>query len=258
MTGYVYIVSNPAYSENYVKIGRTDEPDVRQRIRALGSTSVPRPFEIVAVFACEDSGRLEEALHRVFEDKRVANNREFFQIDPKTIEFSRTLLSLTCTDLTKFFEVRRDEPLGTLEDAGGASTLKPSPDAKTGEKYGSTGRPPAGGDAKPVDVAPELHGALEVDTGPEGRLYRDQIDYPNDTGVTRQQRLDLGPGRIWQVALTIKVLMHGALAVDTRSKAKAVRGRARAFAREHESRLSDRAKSYIDDVVAHCDKVKLP
>ena len=129
MTGYVYIVSNPAMKDNYVKIGRTDRPNVSKRIRELAGSGVPANFEVVAVFGCEDAARLERTLHEVFDDKRVQDNREFFLLDPKTIEVARKLLSSTCMDLTEFFEAREHASAGGEPVHSGGLGERQPPDA---------------------------------------------------------------------------------------------------------------------------------
>lgn len=82
--GIVYVLSNPAMP-GIVKIGRSDQKDLKQRLRSLFNTSVPLPFKVE--FACyvekADTKNLEAALHSAFADKRVHEKREFF-------EFKRT------------------------------------------------------------------------------------------------------------------------------------------------------------------------
>ena len=46
-TGYVYILTNPSFKEDWVKIGMCSTP-VEQRVKQLDSTGVPLPFEIYA------------------------------------------------------------------------------------------------------------------------------------------------------------------------------------------------------------------
>lgn len=47
--GIVYVLSNPAMP-GIVKIGRSDQKDLKQRLRSLFNTSVPLPFKVE--FAC--------------------------------------------------------------------------------------------------------------------------------------------------------------------------------------------------------------
>ena len=45
--GYVYILTNPAFRENWVKIGKSSRP-VDVRSKELDNTAVPLPFQIYA------------------------------------------------------------------------------------------------------------------------------------------------------------------------------------------------------------------
>lgn len=79
--GIVYVLSNPAMP-GIVKIGRSDQKDLKQRLRSLFNTSVPLPFKVE--YACyvekSDTKGLEAALHSAFADKRVHEKREFFRV----------------------------------------------------------------------------------------------------------------------------------------------------------------------------------
>lgn len=45
--GYVYILTNPSFREDWVKIGKSSRP-VDVRSKELDNTAVPLPFEIFA------------------------------------------------------------------------------------------------------------------------------------------------------------------------------------------------------------------
>ena len=45
--GYVYILTNPSFREDWVKIGKSSRP-VNVRSKELDNTAVPLPFEIYA------------------------------------------------------------------------------------------------------------------------------------------------------------------------------------------------------------------
>ena len=79
MDEIVYILMNESM-QGYIKIGRTN--DLEQRIRSLDTTSVPLPFECFYACTVKDAGFVEKQLHEAFEDSRVRNNREFFEISP--------------------------------------------------------------------------------------------------------------------------------------------------------------------------------
>ena len=84
--GWVYVISQPGSED--VKIGTTRRLDPHERIKELGSASVPFKFNTHAVLFAEDAFALENKLHKYFNNKRVnkANVRkEFFHVDVKEV-----------------------------------------------------------------------------------------------------------------------------------------------------------------------------
>ncbi len=88
--GYVYVISNiGSFGENVYKIGMTRRLEPMDRVDELGSASVPFKFDVHAMIFSEDAPKLESALHRAFESKKVnmVNNRkEFFKVSLEEIE----------------------------------------------------------------------------------------------------------------------------------------------------------------------------
>lgn len=84
--GYVYILTNPSFKEDWIKIGKSSrEVDIRSK--ELDNTAVPLPFEIYATIKTLRYNELEKVIHRSidrFTDLRIRQNREFFNIDPET------------------------------------------------------------------------------------------------------------------------------------------------------------------------------
>lgn len=82
--GYVYIISNiGAFGENVYKIGMTRRLDPVERIDELGDASVPFDFDIHAMIFTDDAPKLESALHKAFENKKlnmINHRREFFAV----------------------------------------------------------------------------------------------------------------------------------------------------------------------------------
>ena len=80
--GYVYVISNRgAFGPDVVKIGMTRRLDPMDRVRELGSASVPFPFDVHALYFSDDAVTLESRLHDAFATRRLnhANlRREFF------------------------------------------------------------------------------------------------------------------------------------------------------------------------------------
>ena len=82
--GYVYILSNPSFKEDWVKIGKSSRP-VDIRSKELDNTAVPLPFEIYATLKTTKYNQVERQLHRMIDrltNLRIRQNREFFNVAP--------------------------------------------------------------------------------------------------------------------------------------------------------------------------------
>ncbi|MEG0810446.1 MAG: GIY-YIG nuclease family protein [Eubacterium sp.] len=106
--GSVYVISNlGAFGEKVFKVGMTRRLDPLDRIKELGSASVPFRFDVHSMIFSEDAVNLENKLHTLLSDKRVnkVNSRkEFFystideleelvnRIEP-TAAFKKTMLA---------------------------------------------------------------------------------------------------------------------------------------------------------------------
>lgn len=82
--GYVYILTNPSFREDWVKIGKSSRP-VNVRSKELDNTSVPLPFEIYATLKTKKYEAVEKLIHKTIDrlsDLRIRQNREFFNVQP--------------------------------------------------------------------------------------------------------------------------------------------------------------------------------
>ena len=83
--GYVYILVNPAFREDWVKIGKSSRP-VDVRSKELDNTAVPLPFEIFATIQTSKYNEVEKLVHKTIDrltDLRIRQNREFFNVAPQ-------------------------------------------------------------------------------------------------------------------------------------------------------------------------------
>ena len=83
--GYVYILTNPSFKEDWVKIGKSST-SVEQRVKQLDGTAVPLPFEIFATLRTSKYSEVEKVVHQTIDsltDLRIRQNREFFNITPQ-------------------------------------------------------------------------------------------------------------------------------------------------------------------------------
>lgn len=83
--GYVYILTNPSFKEDWVKIGKSARP-VDIRSKELDNTAVPLPFEIFATMKTCKYNEVEKLVHKTIDrltDLRIRQNREFFNVAPQ-------------------------------------------------------------------------------------------------------------------------------------------------------------------------------
>jgi hypothetical protein len=118
----VYVLTNPAMP-GIVKIGKTTQLEVEERMKQLYSTGVPVPFD--CAFACQvkDATEVEKALHFAFGNGRINPNREFFKIEPQRVIAVLKLLKVE--DITIQVEKTIESDV-TAADKQSAQNLKDS------------------------------------------------------------------------------------------------------------------------------------
>ena len=83
--GYVYVLTNPSFKEDWVKIGKSKRlPEVRGR--ELYNTAVPLPYEVYATLFTSKYNEAEKMIHKMIDrisDLRINKSREFFNIAPE-------------------------------------------------------------------------------------------------------------------------------------------------------------------------------
>ncbi|HEO6994810.1 TPA: DUF4041 domain-containing protein, partial [Streptococcus agalactiae] len=109
--GYVYIISNiGAFGEDVYKIGVTRRLDPMERIRELGSASVPFQFDVHALIFSEEAFSLEKELHNRFEKNKinkVNGRKEYFKVpfsDIKAVLEEHKELAIELTEKAEAFE----------------------------------------------------------------------------------------------------------------------------------------------------------
>ena len=80
MSKIVYILTNESMPDTS-KVGITDNLD--RRVRELDNTSTPLPFECYYAVEVENASAIEKKIHEGLDDKRVRQNREFFNATPE-------------------------------------------------------------------------------------------------------------------------------------------------------------------------------
>ena len=104
--GYVYILTNPSFREDWVKIGKSARP-VDVRSKELDNTAVPLPFEIYATIRTIKYNEVEKLVHELIDsltDFRIRRNREFFNVNPqRTLEiFKKIALTIDDAVITEY------------------------------------------------------------------------------------------------------------------------------------------------------------
>ena len=64
--GYVYILTNPSFREDWVKIGKSSRP-VDIRSKELDNTAVPLPFQIYATLKTSKYSEVEKLIHNTID-----------------------------------------------------------------------------------------------------------------------------------------------------------------------------------------------
>jgi len=88
--GIVYILTNKAMPK-YIKIGYTDNKDIKKRLKDLYKTGVPFPFELYYAIKVANAKQIENGIHNVFSIHRENDKREFFRMDPERAKFALDL-----------------------------------------------------------------------------------------------------------------------------------------------------------------------
>ncbi|MCR4915596.1 MAG: GIY-YIG nuclease family protein [Prevotella sp.] len=82
--GFVYILTNKSFRDDWVKIGKSSRP-VDVRSKELDNTAVPLPFDIYATMETCKYAEVERIIHKQIDrltDLRIRQNREFFNVEP--------------------------------------------------------------------------------------------------------------------------------------------------------------------------------
>lgn len=94
-----------------IKIGITE--NLSRRLRELDNTSSPLPFECFYALEVDDARGIEKLLHQAFDDKRVRQNREFFNCTPEqaksALRIGEKMGGIEVTPKEVVFETEQDK-----------------------------------------------------------------------------------------------------------------------------------------------------
>lgn len=118
----MYVLSNPAMP-GLIKIGKTSQQEVKERMRQLYTTGVPLPFNCEYACRVTNCAQVESALHLAFGNSRINSSREFFQIEPERVIAVLKLLAVA--NVTPQIEGYLSENV-SIEEKAAADKLKSS------------------------------------------------------------------------------------------------------------------------------------
>jgi hypothetical protein len=105
---YVYVMSNPSFPADMLKIGWTREhPNIRAN--DLHTSGIPTPFIVEFVIITPEGSKLEKQIHNHIKSHRVNSNREFFKISKD--ELSEKLINDLMLELTPITDI--NTPINT-------------------------------------------------------------------------------------------------------------------------------------------------
>lgn len=125
--GYVYILTNPSFREDWVKIGKSSRP-VDVRSKELDNTAVPLPFEVFATMKTIKYNEVEKLVHKTIDrltDLRIRQNREFFNVAPQMALEILKDIALTIDD-AEIIEYYNNKPITKTTDTSSETPIKKS------------------------------------------------------------------------------------------------------------------------------------
>lgn len=121
--GWVYVLHNPSFKHNMIKIGFTNRPTPQQRAQELSKhTGVPTEFEVVYAVQVPNAQNVETRVHQILQHKRAQNNREFFECH--TDEAVKTIRSVAGKNVVQEMDLRGNRSFRQPENAKKNGTRK--------------------------------------------------------------------------------------------------------------------------------------
>ena len=109
---YIYILTNPSFKEDWIKIGKSSRP-VDVRSKELDNTAVPLPFEIFATIKTAKFNEVEKIVHKTIDrltNLRIRQNREFFNVAPQVaLDIFKDIA--TSIDDAEIIEYENNQPI---------------------------------------------------------------------------------------------------------------------------------------------------
>lgn len=169
--GFVYILTNPSFREDWVKIGKSSRP-VDVRSKELDNTAVPLPFEIYATLRTAKYDIVEKKIHKAIDrltDLRIRQNREFFNIKPElALEIFRDEATILDDAVITLYE--NNQPI-VLKPGDPIEPVKPAMPHRPRFKFSMVGIP-IGSELTFVPTGVKVKVASDDQIEYEGRIYK--------------------------------------------------------------------------------------
>lgn len=176
-----FLLTNPIMP-GIIKIGKTNQEDVKLRMAQLYTTGVPLPFECEYAAKVKNIDEVERALHTAFGPDRVNPKREFFEI-----EASQAI------SIIKLLELENVSPLVEQEE-----NVIDETEIDAGKAYAQK-RPKMNFIEMGIPVGSNLvfnnNGKISTVVTEKTVRFRDE-----ETSLTNATRLALGEGYAYHVA----------------------------------------------------------
>ena len=170
--GYVYILTNPSFREDWVKIGKSSRP-VDIRSKELDNTAVPLPFEIYATLKTEKYDIVEKKIHKAIDrltDLRIRQNREFFNIKPElALEILKDEAMLLDDAVITLYE--NNQPVAPKAEAPQYVSEKPASSHRPRFKFSMVGIP-IGAELTFIPTGQKVKVASDDQIEYEGRIFK--------------------------------------------------------------------------------------
>lgn len=181
MEGIIYVLVNPSMP-GIIKIGKTNQEDVKMRMAQLYTTGVPLPFECVYAAKVRNMDDVERALHTAFSPDRLNPKREFFEIEANQ-----------AIAIIKLLEIQNVSPLVEQEE-----NVIDNVELEAGRAYARK-RPRMNFEEMGIPIGSELtfNNSGEIATVISDRAVRFREE---DTSLTNATRVALGDGYAYNIA----------------------------------------------------------
>jgi T5orf172 domain len=179
--GIIYVLVNPSMP-GIIKIGKTNQEDVKLRMAQLYTTGVPLPFDCVYAAKVKNMDDVEKALHTAFSPDRLNPRREFFEIEANQ-----------AIAIIKLLEIQNVSPLVEQE-----ANVIDAVELEAGRAYAQK-RPRMNFEQMGIPVGSELtfNNSGEIATVISDRAVRFREE---DTSLTNATRIALGDGYAYNIA----------------------------------------------------------